>query len=90
MNWISWSQYGLFLLLVGLLVKPLGGYMTRVFAGERTFLDPLLRPVERVIYRLAGVDPHQEMAWKPYALCFVLFTLVGTLLLYAIYEGYRS
>lgn len=84
MNWMSWLQYGLFLLLIGILVKPLGGYMTRVFAGEKTFLDPLLRPVERVIYRLAGVDPHQEMAWKPYALCFVLFTLVGTLLLYAI------
>jgi K+-transporting ATPase ATPase A chain len=65
-------------------VKPLGGYMARVFNRERTFLDPLLVPLERLIYRLTGVDPQIEMDWKEYAGSFVLLGLVGTLALYAI------
>src|SRR5262245_36544951 len=78
------GQYALFLLVVALLAKPVGLYVTRVFAGERTWLDPALRPLERAIYRLAGVDPAAEMDWKRYAGCFVGFGLAGTLLLYAI------
>jgi len=77
-------QYGFFLLLLTLLVKPLGGYMARVFQGQRTFLHPLLGPIERLLYRLAGVDEQQEMAWKQYAVSFVLFGFCGTLLLYGI------
>ena len=77
-------QYGVFLLVVALLVKPVGGYLARVFAGERTWLDPVLRPLERAIYRLAGVDPAAEMGWKRYAGCFVLFGFGGTLLLYTL------
>ena len=77
-------QYGAFLLVVALLVRPVGGYMARVFSGERTWLDPVLGPLERGIYRLAGVDPTAEMAWKGYAGCFVGFGLLGTLLLYAV------
>ena len=73
-------QYGLFLVIVALLVKPLGGYLARVFAGERTWLDPLLRPLERAVYKLARVDAQQEMSWQRYANSFVLFSLVGTLL----------
>jgi K+-transporting ATPase ATPase A chain len=81
-----WSllQYALFMLIVVMLAKPLGGYLTRVFDGEKTFLDPVLRPLERLIYKIARVDPLQEMNWKRYALCFIYFSLVGTILLYAI------
>ncbi len=67
-----------------LLVRPVGRYLERVFAGERTFLDPVMRPLERAIYRWAGVDPREEMDWKRYATAFLLFSLAGTLLLYVI------
>src|ERR1700682_6296358 len=77
-------QYGVFLLIVSALVRPLGSYMTRVFEGQRTWLDFLLRPLERLIYKLTGVDPTFEMNWKQYALSFVLFSLTGTVLLYLI------
>jgi K+-transporting ATPase ATPase A chain len=77
-------QYGLFLVIVAALVYPVGGYLQRVFAGERTWLDPVLRPIERRIYRLAGISPQHEMTWKQYATAFLLFSLAGTLLLYLI------
>lgn len=68
-----WSllQYALFLLVVTALVKPVGGYLARVFNGEKSFLDPALRPLERIIYKLARVDPEQEMDWKRYAISFI-------------------
>jgi potassium-transporting ATPase potassium-binding subunit len=78
------AQYGFFLVVVTLLVKPLGGYMMRVFMGQKTVLDPVCVPVERVIYRLAGIDATWEMDAKQYSVAFVLFGLVATLLLYAI------
>jgi potassium-transporting ATPase potassium-binding subunit len=78
------AQDMLFLLIVLALVKPVGAYLTRVFAGQRTILDPLLRPVERFIYALGGINARQEMDRKQYLLAFVLFSLAGTLLLYAI------
>jgi potassium-transporting ATPase potassium-binding subunit len=77
-------QYGVFLVIVIALVKPLGGYMTRVFEGQKTPLDFLLRPGERLIYKLTGVDPTVEMNWKQYAVSFVLFSLAGTVLLFLI------
>jgi len=77
-------QYGFFLFLLTLLVKPLGGYMARVFQRQRTFLDPVLRALERLLYRAARVDEHQEMDWKEYAVSFVLFGFCGTLLLYGL------
>jgi len=81
-----WSllQYSLFLLVVVLLVKPVGNYLARVFEGQKTFLDPALRPIENLIYRVARIDHAQEMDWKAYAVCFVLSGLVGTLFLYLI------
>ena len=82
MSWPSLLQYGAFLLVVLALVKPVGGYMARVFEGNRTWLDFLLRPVERLIYKLACVDPTVDMNWKQYAVSFVLFSLAGTVLLY--------
>lgn len=79
-------QYALFLLIVGLLVKPVGGYLARVFAGEGTLLDPVLRPVESGVYRLLGVraDQQEEMTPSVYLYAFVAFSLVGTLLLYGL------
>ncbi len=77
-------QYAVFLLVVTLLVKPVGRYMARVFAGDKTLLDPLLCPLERLIYRVTRVQPKQEMTWQEYAYSFVVFGMVGTLALYAI------
>ena len=77
-------QYAAFLLIVTLLVKPAGRYMARVFTGEHTLLDPLLCPMERLLYRVTGVNRESEMRWQEYAGAFVIFGLIGTLLLYAI------
>jgi len=77
-------QYVVFLLIVGLLVKPVGAYLARVFSGERTWLDPVLAPLERGVYRLAGVDPAAEMDWRRYAQSFLVFGLAGTVLLYVV------
>jgi K+-transporting ATPase ATPase A chain len=77
-------QYVLFVAVVTVLVKPLGGYMERVFSRQRTSLDRLCLPVERLVYRITAVDPNVEMTGKEYATCFVLFGFAGTLLLYAI------
>jgi potassium-transporting ATPase potassium-binding subunit len=80
----SAAQYAVFLLIVTLLVRPVGAYLAQVFGGESTWLDPVLRPLERVVYRLAGVDPGAEMDWKRYASSFLAFGLGGTLLLYGL------
>ncbi len=84
MNLSGAAQYLLFLAIVTALVRPLGGYMKRVFSGKKTLLDRLCVPVERLIYRIGGVDPSAEMASKEYATCFVFFGFAGTLLLYGI------
>jgi K+-transporting ATPase ATPase A chain len=80
----GYLQYALFLAAVLLLVKPAGGYMARVYSGERTWLDPILGPLERLFYRLCGVDPKREMNWREYAGAFILVSAVGTLLFYLI------
>ncbi|MBS1910702.1 MAG: potassium-transporting ATPase subunit KdpA [Bacteroidetes bacterium] len=77
-------QILLFFGLVLLLVKPLGAFMARVFNGERTFLHPVLGPVERFIYRVGGVDPNQEQHWTTYTIGMLLFSVVGLLLLYGL------
>lgn len=84
MNFKSAVQYFLFVLVVTLLVKPLGGYLERVFFQRKTLLDPLFKPVERWLYRLTGVDPSIEMSAGQYAASFVIFGLICTLLLYLI------
>ena len=63
-------------------MKPVGGFMTRVFAGERTWLTPVFRPIERVFYRLAGVDENEDQHWTAYAVSMLLFNAAGFLLLY--------
>jgi K+-transporting ATPase ATPase A chain len=83
-DFYSAIQYVLFVIVITALVKPLGGYMKRVFSREQTGLDRFCLPVERLIYRITAVDPDVEMTGKQYAACFVLFGLTGTLLLYAV------
>jgi potassium-transporting ATPase potassium-binding subunit len=78
----GWFQIAVFLALVLAVTKPLGIFMARVFNGERTFLDPLLRPVERLLYRLTWVDEKREMAWTEYAFSMLLFSVVSMLVLY--------
>jgi potassium-transporting ATPase potassium-binding subunit len=80
----GWLQIALYCVLLTLLVKPLGGYMTRVFAGERTPLSPLLRPLERGLYRLSGIDEAEEQHWAGYAIAMLAFTLAGFVVLYAL------
>jgi len=80
----GWFQIAIFLLAVLALTKPLGIFMTRVFNRERTFLDPVLRPVERLIYRLTAVNEEREMGWKEYAVSVLLFSGVSMLVLYAL------
>ncbi len=84
MTLVGWSQIVLALALVVASAVPLSAFVARVFAGERTFLSPLLRPVERGFYRLAGVDPAREQDWYGYAVAMVVFTIAGFLSLYAL------
>ena len=77
-------QIALYLAALLLLAKPLGSFMARVHQGQRTWLHPLLGPVERWIYRLLGIDPSQEMGWKHYTLAVLLFSIAGMALLYAL------
>ena len=79
----GWFQIVLFLALILAVTKPLGVFMARVFSREKTFLDPVLRPVERLIYRLTGVDEQHEMQWTEYAVAMLLFSTVSMLVLYA-------
>jgi potassium-transporting ATPase potassium-binding subunit len=85
----GWLQILFFLVVVFLLTKPLGVFMARVFSGQKTFLDPVLRPVERLIYRLCGVNEKQEMRWTEYACAMLLFSGVSMLLLYLIERTQR-
>ncbi len=84
MTFIGWAQIVLFCLIVVALVKPLGGFMTAVFNGERTFLSPVLRPIEVALYRLAGVDEKREQHWLTYAVAMLLFHVGAFLILYAL------
>jgi K+-transporting ATPase ATPase A chain len=78
----GWLQIAAFLLAALAITAPLGRFMTRVFNRERTWLDPVLRPLERLIYRLTGVDETREMRWTEYAMAVLLFSLVPMLVLY--------
>src|SRR6266849_4985803 len=80
----GWLQIIVFLLVVLVLTKPLGAFMTRVFNREKTFLDHLLRPAEKLIYRLTGVDESSEMGWKEYAGAMLMFSGVTMALTYLI------
>ncbi|MFI5105870.1 MAG: potassium-transporting ATPase subunit KdpA, partial [Terriglobales bacterium] len=79
----GWLQVLIFLALIFAVTKPMGVYMARVFNRERTFLDFALRPLERLLYRLTGVDEDHEMRWTEYAITMLLFSVVSMLVLYA-------
>jgi potassium-transporting ATPase potassium-binding subunit len=79
----GWLQILFFLLVLFLVTPLLGGYMARVFTRQRTWLDPVLRPLERLLYRLTGVDEAREMRWTEYAVAVLLFGVVSMLVLYA-------
>ena len=83
MTTFAFLKIAVYFLLVVAVTKPIGLYMRRVFSGERTFLDPLLLPVERAIYRLGGVDPRKEQDWKAYASSMLVFSVLGVLGVYA-------
>ncbi len=84
MTFDGWIQIALYGVVIVLLIKPFGGYMTRVFTGERTFLSPVLGPVERVFYQLSGVDERSDQNWLAYAVSMLLFSLMGFVSLYAL------
>ena len=82
MTFNGWAQIALFCGLVLLLTRPLGGYLDSVLAGRRTFMSPVLRPVEAGFYRLAGIDPDEDQSWWVYARAMIVFHIVGFVLLY--------
>jgi potassium-transporting ATPase potassium-binding subunit len=84
MTYIGLAQIAVFTALIAGLTKPLGFYMARVFAGERTVLRPVLGPIEKILYRVAGVDPAKEQSWLDYAFSFLSFNCFGILAFYAL------
>ncbi len=84
MTWNAVVQWGLYLIILLALAKPLGSYMARVYEGKRLALDRVLGPVERLIYRLSGTRPDEEMGWKGYAIAMLLFNAAGLLVLYGL------
>ncbi len=84
MTIIGWLQIAFLFALVAIIIKPLGLYMARIFSGERTFLNPVLSPIERLIYSASGVDAAKEQGWLAYTLSMLAFSGAGLLFLYAI------
>src|SRR5499433_815080 len=86
----GWFQIIFFVLLIFLVTKPMGVFMARVFNREKTFMDPVLRPLERLLYRVTGVDENHEMRSTEYAISMLLFSVVSMVVLYAIQrlQGY--
>ena len=80
----GWLQIALFGLIVIVITRPLGGYMTRVFVGKWTSLSPLLRPIERFVYWCCGVDETEEQPWRTYAVSMLFFGVAGFVTLYAL------
>ena len=84
MTLIGWIQILIYCAIIIAVTPVLGGYMTKVFNGERTFLSPILHPVEVVIYKIAGVDERREQGWLMYTVGMLLFHVGGFLILYAL------
>jgi potassium-transporting ATPase potassium-binding subunit len=80
----GWAQIALYALVIILITRPFGGYITRVFNGERTLLSPVLSPVERLLYRVSGVDPAREQSWVVYVVAMLFFSIAGFVTLYAL------
>ena len=84
MTTLSWFQLILYFVVLLLLAKPLGSFMARVYEGQRTFLDPMLRPLESLIYRVSGVRADEEMGWKSYAVAMLLFNLLAVFVVFGL------
>jgi K+-transporting ATPase ATPase A chain len=84
MTFNGWLQIAIYCILLVLITKPIGGYMTRVFNGDRTFLSPVLGPIERGLYRVSGVDETHEQHWVAYAVAMLAFSFAGFVVLYAL------
>lgn len=84
MNVYDFLQLAVYFTLLFLLIKPLGTYMARVYQGDETFLDRILKPIERFVYRLAGINPQMEMEWKTYVVAMLVFNALGLFLVYAL------
>jgi K+-transporting ATPase, KdpA len=82
MNLYSWFQLIFYMVVLLLLAKPLGSFMAKVYQGEHTFLDRVLGPVERIVYRLSGVKPEEDMNWKTYAIAVMVFNVLGLIVVY--------
>ena len=80
----GWLQFVVFFAVLLLLMRPLGLYIARVLEGEKTFLDPVLRPIERLLYRACGIQAEQEMSWQQYSVAMLIFSFVSLLLTYII------
>ena len=80
----GWLQIALYCAIIVAITRPFGGYMTRVFEGERTFLSPVLGPIERAIYRVCGIDETEEQHWLVYAIALLFFSIAGFVTLYAL------
>ena len=84
MNIFSWVQLFFYIIVLLLLAKPLGSFMAKVYLGEHTFLDRILGPIERFIYRISGVNSNEDMSWKTYAVAAMLFNILGLLVVYGL------
>src|SRR3990167_5150875 len=84
MTWQGWAEIALTLSLAVAIGWPLGFFLSRVWNGERTFLDPVMRPVEGLFYKACGVDPTRSQSWRAYALALLAFNLVGFVFVYAV------
>jgi len=84
MTFIGWLQIALFAFIIAFLARPLGGYLARVYSGERTLLQPLLRPLETALYRLAGVTAETEQSSYEYTVSLLLFHAVGFMMLFGL------
>src|ERR1700728_3925133 len=84
MTLIGWTQILIYCAIIIAITPVLGGYMTKVFNGERTFLSFLLRPIERVIYAICGVSEKDDQHWTVYSVSMLMFSLIGFLVFYAI------
>ena len=80
----GWLQSLIFFALLLACMRPLGIYIAHVLEGKRTFLSPVLRPIENLIYKLSGVRPEEEMTWREYSVALLLFSFVSMLLTYVI------
>ena len=80
----GWLQFAVFSAVLLALVRPVGIYLARVLEGERTWLNPLFRPIEKAIYKLGGVDADHEMNWREYAFALLGFSAVSMLLTYVL------